>query len=251
MRINFAFNGQNYHADLGKPINISLRLHDGFDNPNCFWASPPAFEPVRAADFVGSTALGGLVNFFDLRLNPHGNGTHTECVGHISKERFVLPDCLVSAHFFCKLISIYPQRQADGDRVIELGQLQDCLLPGQAEALIIRTLPNDNHKQKAQYSGANPPYLHAEAVKHLVECGIQHLLVDLPSVDREVDGGALAAHRAFWQYPENIRSQTTITELIYVPSEVPDGHYLLNIQTINIDLDVSPSKPQIFALSLA
>jgi arylformamidase len=75
------------------------------------------------------------------------------------------------------------------------------------------------------------------------------LLLDLPSVDREEDGGNLLGHKAFWQYPENPRSACTITELIYVPSEVPDGDYLLNIQIASLELDVSPSKPVLYALN--
>jgi hypothetical protein len=67
-------------------------------------------------------------------------------------------------------------------------------------------------------------------------------------VDREVDEGKLLGHRAFWQYPGNIRTDCTITEMIYVPGEVRDGLYLLNIQTLAIDLDVSPSRIVIYKL---
>jgi hypothetical protein len=76
--------------------------------------------------------------------------------------------------------------------------------------------------------------------------GIDHLLLDLPSVDREVDGGALAAHRAFWNYPENPRMKATITELIYVPSKVQDGQYFLNLQVAPIENDASPSRPVLY-----
>ena len=90
--------------------------------------------------------------------------------------------------------------------------------------------------------------MYHEAVAYLVECGIEHLLIDLPSVDREEDEGKLLAHKAFWQYPENPRTHCTISELIYVPNEVKDGYFLLNIQTASFELDVSPSKPVVFAL---
>jgi hypothetical protein len=77
---------------------------------------------------------------------------------------------------------------------------------------------------------------------------IQHLLLDLPSVDREEDGGALAAHKAFWKYPEDPRTKATITELIYVDNVVPDGLYLLQIQIAAMELDASPSRPFIYPL---
>ncbi|MBL7802661.1 MAG: cyclase family protein [Saprospiraceae bacterium] len=248
MLIRFQFRQQTYSADLSKGIDLSLPLRDGLDNPNCFWAPAPEFSPVRMGDFVGSTAEGGAVNFYNVRFNPHGNGTHTECVGHIARERFVLRDCLLDTHCIAKLASVYPRRTDEGDRVIFRDQLEELLQPGEAEAFVLRTLPNDDRKKNLQYTGANPPYLHHEAAAWLVDCGIRHLLIDLPSVDREEDGGQLLAHRAFWRYPRATRADCTITELIYAPETLPDGRYLLNIQTAAFELDASPSRPVLFAL---
>lgn len=246
--IAFSRAGRTYSADLSKPIDLSIPLRDGAENPNCFWAPMPEFAPVRADDFIGSTLEGGVVNFFNIRLNPHGNGTHTECVGHISRERFVLRECLTQSHFYAKVVSLYPRKTEDGDRVIFQDQLEEVFSGNEAEALIIRTLPNDDLKLRQNYSGTNPPYLHHEAVAYLVQCGVEHLLLDLPSVDREDDGGELLGHRAFWQYPQAIRKHATITEMIFVPNEIRDGYYLLNLQTTSLDLDASPSKPVVFAM---
>jgi kynurenine formamidase len=248
MKIAFEFHDKTWKADLSAPIDLSILLKAGPGTVNCFWAPPVEYTPVVAGSFIGSTEAGGPVNFFNIKVNPHGNGTHTECVGHISKERYVLGDCLRDYHCFAKLISLYPRKTEDGDRVIFKDQLEELLVPGEAVALIIRTLPNDDFKQTTNYSGANPPYLHHEAAAYIVECGIEHLLLDLPSVDREEDGGQLQAHKAFWQYPHQIRKHATITELIYVPNTVKDGYYLLNIQTASFDLDASPSKPVIFSI---
>lgn len=246
MQITFTRQHKTFRADLSKPIDLSILLREGLENVNCFHAPPVEFWPVVAGDFIGSTAQGGPVNFFNVRFNPHGNGTHTECVGHIAKEKYVLRDCLPESHFWAKLVSIFPQKTDDGDRVILREQLEEVIEKNEAEALIIRTLPNDDLKRRTNYSGANPPYLHHKAAKYLVECGVQHLLLDLPSVDREEDGGQLLAHRAFWQYPEAVRKHCTITELIYVPNEVKDGFYLLDLQTASFDLDVSPSRPILY-----
>ncbi len=248
MQITFVDQGQTFRADLSKPIDLSVPLRAGHDNPNCFYAPPVAFWPVEAGSFIGSTARGGPVNFFNVTFNPHGNGTHTECVGHIAKERYVLRECLQDVHFRAKLVSLYPQKTADGDRVLFRSQLEEVLEKNEVKALIIRTFPNDDLKARTNYSGANPPYLHHEAARYIAEFGVQHLLLDLPSVDREEDGGQLLAHRAFWQYPDAVRTHCTITELIYVPNEIKDGYYLLNLQTASFDLDASPSKPLLFAL---
>jgi kynurenine formamidase len=246
MKITFERNGQQYSADLSAPISIGIPLRDGTENPNCFWAPMPEFSPVVADGFIGSTAQGGVVNFFNIRLNPHGNGTHTECVGHIARERYVLRDCLKEQHFFSKLVSVYPQMMENGDHVILKEQLESLLNTHEAEALIVRTMPNDPLKMRNTWSGSNPPYLHEAAAAYLADCGVQHLLLDLPSVDREEDGGKLLGHKAFWRYPQATRSHCTVTEMAYVPTEIRDGFYLLNLQTLNIDLDASPSAPVLY-----
>ena len=273
------FNDQTYQADLNYPFDISIPLEDKAEQVNCFYA--PLFEtsPVKAGSFIGSTAQGGPVNFLNLRLNPHGNGTHTECVGHIARREdfgtdkeivFTINQCLTKFHFFAKLATLYPMSQPNGDRVISPVQIQEILQPGETEALILRTMPNDGQKKRMSYSGNNPPYLHHQAVEYMVECGFQHLLLDLPSVDREEDEGKLLSHKAFWQYPVNgqnlvknektdeqkiqsrvqdlKRKNCTITELIYVTNEIKDGLYLLNLQIASFEIDASPSKPVLYQL---
>ncbi|MEK7257882.1 MAG: cyclase family protein, partial [Bacteroidota bacterium] len=228
--------GKFYQADLSHPLDISIPIAEGLNQVNCFYAPPVEFSPVVAGSFIGSTAQGGLVNFFNVKINPHGNGTHTECVGHIAKEKFTIRQCLTSFHFLAKLVSLYPTRLANGDRVFLREQFEEVLKPGEAEAFILRTLPNDEGKLHRNYSGSNPPYIDEAAAEYLATCGVEHFLLDLPSVDREEDGGKLLAHRAFWQYfqgseqPERhaenqVRKFATITELIFVSGFIKDGLY--------------------------
>lgn len=249
MIVQVSHQGQLLKADLSQPIDISIPLIEGHETVNCFYAPFLEVAPVVAGSFIGSTAQGGLVNFLNVRVNPHGNGTHTECVGHIAKEHFSINQTLKKFHFLAKLLSVYPTRTEDGDRVIFSQQLEEALEPGEVEAVVIRTLPNERDKLKRHYSGTNPPYLHHEAVEMLVAQGVRHLLIDLPSVDREEDEGKLLAHRAFWKYPGTVeagRRDCTITELIYVPDDIPDGLYLLQMQITSLEIDVSPSKPTLY-----
>ena len=105
-----------------------------------------------------------------------------------------------------------------------------------------------------KYSNTNPAYLEEAAAIFIREIGIQHLLIDLPSVDKEHDDGKLLAHKAFWnvkdvnQLNEDARMNATITELIFVSDEVADGSYLLNLQMAPFENDASPSKPVLFAI---
>ena len=77
---------------------------------------------------------------------------------------------------------------------------------------------------------------------------MQHLLIDLPSVDKEKDHGKLLSHNAFWNTDSEIRFDATITELIFVPNTVEDGTYFLNLQMASIENDASPSRPVIYKL---
>lgn len=248
MKITLQHQGNSYQANLAKPLDISIPLREGTETVNCFYAPLMETSPVIAGDFIGSTKEGGLVNFLNLKLNPHGNGTHTECVGHIAKEPYTINESLKNFHFIARLVSIFPTKNVNGDRVIELSQLKEVVEKGEVKALIIRTMPNDDEKQRRHYSGTNPPYLHREAVHYLVEAGIEHLLIDLPSVDREEDEGKLYAHKAFWKYPDKVRTKSTISELIFVRNEIKDGLYLLNLQIASFEIDVSPSKPVLYTL---
>lgn len=251
MEAMIRYRHKNFLCNLEKPLDIGLPLEEGYSGVNCFYAPPMEAEPVVAGDFIGSTARGGVVNFLNIRFNPHGNGTHTECVGHIAKEKYTINRCLRQFIFPARLVSLYPVRMENGDRVIGHQQIKEALEGEVPPALVIRTLPNDGFKQRMHYSGTNPPYIDSEAVALLVEAGVEHLLIDLPSVDREEDGGRLLAHKAFWRFPDKIRENCTITELIYVNNSIPDGLYLLNIQIAGFEVDASPSKPVLYALTPA
>jgi len=239
MRLSFELHGRRAEVDLSESISLSIPLISGQDGPNCFYA--PLFEasPVRMGDFVGSTSEGGIVNFFNVRINPHGNGTHTECVGHIAKEALYLPDVLDSYQGIAELMTIWPTKMADGDLVILPDQLDLNL---SVECLVIRTMPNPIEKKNRSYSGTNPCYFHPDTLQKIRNLGIKHLLVDLPSVDREEDGGALLSHKYFWDYPATLDRERTITELIFVPDQLPDGLYFIGIHVLPIQLDVSPSQ---------
>lgn len=237
----------NAKADLLKPIDIGITPNTK-GNLNCFYAPELSVFPYENGDFVGDTRLGSPVNFMNIHCNPHGNGTHTECVGHISEERFNLPDCVHDFHFVSRLVTVTPITQANGDQVITLSLLGTIKLNIGTKGLIIRTMPNEENKKQRQYSGTNPPYFAKDAMDWIVTNQIEHLLVDIPSVDREQDEGKLLAHSSFWQFPFNTRQNATITELIYVPNHVSDGYYLVNLQYYPFPMDASPSRPLLYAL---
>ena len=250
MKATIQHKSHSYNIDLKRPIDISIPLCAGAHNVNAWWAGPVKIDPVRMGDFVGDVNQGGSVNFRNVFLNPHGNGTHTECVGHISKEPFTINQSLKTFFFLAQVITLKPTIIENGDAVILKEQLQKLSLNADCDALIIRTLPNGMDKLQKQYSGTNFPYVDKDAMHYIVDQNIQHFLIDLPSVDRERDEGKLQAHHVFWNYPENARTTATITEMIYVADEIVDGIYFLNLQITALENDASPSKPVLYKIDV-
>ncbi len=255
MEWTFNWAGTAWKVRWKEPVDASCAVGPG--GPRAWYVDAPRFEPVRANGFVGAVAEGGSVNFRDLAFNPHGHGTHTECRGHITPDVYPMTAVQIPAWMPCLLISVVPEGLANGDRWLapdrvavavaetwqSLGLPVDSPLP---PALAVRTLPNDPAKPQKNWSNTNPPYFASETLGHWASVGVDHLLTDLPSVDREVDGGVLAGHHAFWGIPDAPRNQATITEFLFVPNDVPDGLYLLNLQTAAFENDAVPSRPIFF-----
>jgi len=239
--------GKEFKVDFFKPIDISIPLSADKNCVSAWYVEPMKLEPVVNSNWIGDVNQGGSVNFRTITFNPHGNGTHTECIGHISKEFYTINKNLQRYLFVAELITILPTQLKNDDFVITKKALQICLeniiTP---EALVIRTLSNGSNKLTHQYSNTNPPYILKEGIEYLNEIGIEHLLIDMPSIDRENDEGKLEAHHAFWNYPINPQLHKTITEFIYVPNEIYDGTYILNLQIAPFENDASPSKPILY-----
>ncbi|WP_426090377.1 cyclase family protein [Flavobacterium sp. DSR3-2] len=247
----------NFKVDLSKPIDISIPLTNTDENPIAWYIEKPVIEPVVFGDWIGKVSEGkSSTNFNNIFFNPHGHGTHTECLGHITREFYSINQSLKQFLFLAELISVEPELQGE-DLVITLDNIATALdltlkLGVPKEALIIRTLPNFKIKKSLKYSNTNPPYLNEEAARFIREIGIQHLLIDLPSVDKEKDEGKLLAHKAFWNVKDvnnlnaDARLNCTITEMIFVDEEVKDGSYLLNLQIASFENDASPSKPILY-----
>jgi len=243
--------GRAFRVDLSRPLDLSFPLHAGAAQVRAWWVGPVRMEPVRNGDVEYAVRSGAPVNFRDVHFNPHGHGTHTESVGHIAPEVYPVGDQLKRFFFTAQLISIRPEERrapdAKTDHVITLEQLRSAVNERPPEALILRTLPQADNGER-DWSGTNPTYLQSTATAWLRSIGVKHLLLDLPSVDREEDGGVLAAHHAFWDFPNTIDRERTITELLNIPSGVRDGDYLLELQLPHFMNDAAPSRPVLYAL---
>ena len=247
MLASIEYNNKTYKIDLKNPLDISIPVKFSDNTVNAWYLDSPKINPVKSDDWVGSVKLGSSVNFNTINFNPHAHGTHTECVGHITEKVHSINSQLQQFFFLAQLISIAPVK-IDTDKVVGKKELLASGIEQGIEALIIRTLPNMDDKLTKHYSHTNPPYLSKETVELLVDLNIKHLLFDLPSVDKEKDGGKLLAHNAFWRTGGNVRMDATITELIYVDNKIEDGLYILNLQIAPFENDATPSKPILYKL---
>lgn len=268
MKVRAEWGSAEVVIDLGQPHDISIPLDFAGPQPNAFGIDHATARAYSVGDWIGDTREGGSVNCFVVTLCPHGNGTHTECVGHIVDDRVavsdILEDTLVAA--WVATVDIEPIGGTEDsysapheatDEVIGAGPLEAALAacPAHVVALVIRTRPNPPSKRHHEFSGHQPPYLTDNAMRLIRARNIKHLLVDFPSVDREDDGGALPNHRIFWDIEpgardfEGVPSAHTITEMVYVDDRLDDGLWALSIQVPHFVLDAAPSRVRLFRVS--
>ena len=249
MKATIHYQNKEYQIDLSSPIDLSIEMND--QSVQAWYQDHLKIEPVIDGDFIGEVKSGAPVNFRNIRFNPHAHGTHTECYGHISQDWVNVSECITDFFHLAKLITVTPEKLSNGDLVItkenlinEFGENSENFT-----ALLIRTTPNTELKKVINYSNTNPPYILSDAMEYIVQQGINHIMIDLPSVDKENDEGKLLAHRVFWNYPENTRVKSSITEMIYVPNEIKDGTYFTQIQFPKFNNDASPSRIFIYSIN--
>ena len=236
-----------YKINLAEPLDISIPIRDGSKNVNAWYIGPPEIQPEVFEGDTISVSEGASVNFNTIKFNPHAHGTHTETAGHVLEKKYSINKKLKQFFFLAELITVAPEKFMD-DMIISKKQLEFALKGKDLDALVLRTIPNTKEKKTRQYSYTNWPYFKEDAIEFLVKRGIKHLLIDLPSVDRERDGGELASHHAFWNTDGKVREDATITEFIYVSNKIKDGSYFLNLQIAPFHNDATPSKPILYKI---
>ena len=247
MKATIEYNSRKIEVNISEPIDISIPIDVSKGNVNAWYVEDPKIFPEELDGEVIKVSEGAVVNFNNIHFNPHSHITHTECVGHITEKVHSINKNLKYFIFLAEVVTIAPLYH-NGDFLIGVKQLKTALRNKKRDAIVIRTLPNLEDKKSMRYSNTNPTYLSEKAAVYLKEKGIKHLLIDLPSVDKEKDDGRLLSHNAFWNTGGELRMDATITEFIYVPNEVEDGEYLLNLMIAPFENDATPSKPVLYKI---
>jgi arylformamidase len=261
MEIIATIGKKNYHVDMAHPHDISLAVRFDDKQTRAFGAPSAKREAFVDKGFIGDVKKGGSCNCDLFTFSPHLHGTHTECVGHIADTPIFVNDVIKNRLIPATVISVaseearktkdsYSPACRPNDLLITADILELQLLerkPDFLEALVIRT---------GKAGETLPPFFSIEAMHYLNECGVQHLLVDMPSIDRLDDEGKLTNHHIFWGIApgshavdvKNI-SPKTVTELIVVSNTIRDGQYLLNLQVAPFASDAAPSRPVLFEVT--
>jgi len=237
--IKLAIEGIEYVIDEMLGIDLSRAVGSGV---NAWYIDSPKRRPLEVEGTIYNISFGASVNFDQITFAPHAHGTHTETLGHIDKNQLLIEELRLPLFMPCKLIR--PSLETiNGDQLLTKEALNRCNYKG-VKALVIRLNPNKEYP--INYDHTNWPYLSESATKQLVEAGVEHLILDVPSIDKEKDQGALLSHRAFWMLPESPRTSATITEFAQIPADLPAGNYLLQLQVAPILSDAAPSCPILF-----
>ena len=266
--------GKDWRFFPDKAIKIGVTLDFNGDQPLHFFASPARSRPWESDGFTGSVLKGSSCNVLKMTLIPHCQGTHTECLGHITNETPGIDDILDQSLIPALVVSVETIRYGDlknehykplpspSERVISRASLKKALgavTDLTPSALIIRSEdPHRDHPFK--HYGKNPEhpaFFTLEAMELICELGVRHLLIELPSVDRMFDDGMMSNHRIFWGMPDGSVDDRdakfpfkTITEMIWVPDEVSNGAWMLNLQIPAFKTDAAPSRPILYPMEL-
>lgn len=285
MNVTIELKSTRYQVDMAssRSLAIAVNFNRSSQQPNHFGADLASANPMQAGEFIGDTKQGGSCNVNQLTINPHCNGTHTETIAHIcdfsindhdekhlENSALTIAQVNLPALMPCALISITPNLAIEStetynpdfsaaDLIISSSALIHALdhyNDEQLQSLVIRTLPNDNSKRQQAYNNDNQPsFFSREAILYLNERGVEHIIVDIPSIDRLHDNGLMTCHHLFWQVEEGSHQITqhslinkTITEMAFIDDKISDGFYFINIQSPAFHNDAAPSRPVLFSV---
>jgi kynurenine formamidase len=251
-----------FDVDVDGAFDLSVPVRFDDDDGRAFHLGPARTAAVAGGGFVGDVRRGGSCNCETHTLTPHGDGTHTEGPGHLLASR--LPVRVTTPFVVAAVVRVTPRALAESDDlvagnhrgddlVVDRAALEDALAAVDARgfsptALVVATA-SGSQRRGQRFSGTNPPYFTHDAALFCRQRGFDHVVVDLPSLDREDDGGLLSAHRAFFDVPPGVKdvdappAPRTVTELAAVDDVVAPGIYGLLLQVAPIVADAAPSRP--------
>ena len=231
---------KDFKVNTDHAVDITLGINKS-ENVNCYYLSGPSFSYFESEAFSGNLSKGGSVNCEQMTFYAHASGTHTECALHVADVDFDMRHLDFAPLQIGVLISVSPS-PIGPDKVIDLSSLKGLNNPYDAKVLMVRTLPNLESKAVANYSGTNPVYFEPDVLLFIKSLGFEHLICDIPSIDKESDEGKLLAHKHWFLDNGKATVKRSITELAYMPDRLSDGLHAVQMQVPKIQSDAVPSR---------
>lgn len=249
--------GRRWSAELAAAIDMTRYVGH---RTSAFGLGTATRSPVDAGGGAAlQVAQGAAVNCQHVVFNPHAHCTHIETLAHVTVDGPDVADLQLPGWMLAVLVTVPtarlvetgergPQTASDADQVIPAAPIRAALTQWrEVQALIVRPAPSVADVE--DYSATNPPYFTTEAIAEIARSELRHLCVELPSIDREQDGGTTPNHRIWWGLADNARRagdakwpSRTITELLRVPARLPDGPGLLALQVAPFTGDAAPCR---------
>lgn len=231
---------KDFKVNTDQAVDITLGINKS-DNVNCYYLDGPSFSYFESEAFSGNLSKGGSVNCEQMTFYAHASGTHTECALHVANVDFDMRHLDFDPLQIAVLISVNPS-EVGPDKVIDAKSFIGISNPNAAKVLLVRTLPNSEAKTIANYSGTNPVYFDPELLLQIKSLGFEHLICDIPSIDKESDEGKLLAHKNWFLDNGKAIIKRSITELAYMPDTLIDGLCAVQMQVPKIQSDAVPSR---------
>lgn len=272
MKAALRWHDEDLRIDLARGTSLAITLDPHGPQPSFFAPGPAIARPLQVGDYVGDVSRGGSCNAEVIEYIPHCHGTHTECLGHLVHGAGHVLELIDQKPCLAALVSMHgtpagqtgescDARTGPQELLLTLEELQshrDAFSIHAIDALIIRTLPNEFSKRTRNYADGDAyPVLSSECIGWLAGQNLSHLLIDTPSLDRAHDSGRLANHRCWWGLGDKDmivvpgRATRSVTEMIFVPGGMSDGHYWLNIELQPLIGDAVSSRPVIYPVEFS
>ncbi|MBU9810413.1 cyclase family protein [Rahnella sp. C60] len=262
-RIEIVYRGRTHIIHHQESIKLSAQLCFADNAVNLYGIAPAYEAPLKYENSQARVTSGGACNASLISFVPHCHGTHTECIGHILPEIHNVADLSMPLFMAATLIHVslervskmkdrYNTHAEDNDWIITEEAINHALTPLGSDYLQALVITTDDKSWLPDGNGA--PYFSHQAMERVLQLGVQHLFVDIPSIDKLHDGGLMDNHRCFWGMadpcnPITERRQASVTELIQLPEGIFPGHYFISLQLPDLTGDALPSKPLLFPFS--
>ena len=229
------YNDKKYK--LGEPRSISRGINIKQNlQPNAFDLTKFSQTAFQNQFFTGDTGKGGSCNVNILNFTPH-NLTHIETPMHLKKEGIGLDEIprsnLMGVSYLVDLSNIsFKDNCVKKEHIEQLDLLKDIKI------LIVKTKYSELD-QYFDFSNTNPIHFDPKFMEWLTENfpNIKLLITDLPSIDKENDGGKLLGHKNYFNFNEHERGdKKAIVELAYCKG-VESGIYYTILTPSKIDTD--------------